>query len=133
MSVGSNPADHAALGAIIGSGTVQVGAGAAAGELVARGPYGQIPDGPNVGPGRPYTASEKAQIYEANRARNAGVLRSNLSANELVPSAKSQKGVSTPANAAQVDHNTARSKGGPNASGMLAFLSAKENRTKSDN
>ena len=72
----------------------------------------------------------EAEIYAANRERNAGVLRSDCSGRELVPSQKSMKGVPTPANAAQVDLHLARSKGGSNSFRNARVLSAEKNRIK---
>jgi RHS repeat-associated protein len=97
------------------------------------GPYDYIPDGPSVGPGKPFTQSQKAKIYEANRQRNGGVLRSDCSGCELAPSERSMKGVPTPPNAAQVDHNLARSRGGSNSFTNARVLSAQENQTKGAN
>jgi RHS repeat-associated protein len=97
------------------------------------GPYADIPDGPSVGPGKGYTQSQKAQIYAANREQNGGVLRSDCSGCELVPSQRSAKGVPTPSNAAQVDHHVPRSKGGPNSFGNARVLSAAENQKKGAN
>ncbi len=111
------------------------GIGAAIGRLGKEGPgpYADIPDAPSVGPGKLYTHSQKAKIYAANRARNGGALRSDCSGCELTPSEQSMKGVPTPDNAAQIDHDTPRSQGGPNSFANARVLSAKENRVKGAN
>jgi hypothetical protein len=68
----------------------------------------------NAGAGKPFTQAQKRDILEANKQRNGGQLTSDQSGIPLVPSAKSQKGVTPPTNEAQVDHITPRSKGGTN-------------------
>ena len=113
-------------------GLLATAVGGAYGRAV-RGPYASLEDSAGVGAGKPYTQAQKQAIYDANRARNEGVLRSDQTGTVLAPSEKSRKGVSTPANAAQVDHRKARSKGGSNSYGNAQVLSAKENREKGAN
>jgi RHS repeat-associated protein len=96
-------------------------------------PYGHLTDHPSVGPGKSFTQSQKAKIYEANREANSGQLTSDLSGQPLVAPQKSQKGVTPPANEAQVDHIKARSKNGSNSFSNAQVLSREENRAKSDN
>jgi hypothetical protein len=82
--------------------------------------------------GKAFTRAQKRKILDANRARNKGRLRSDLSGEELVPARKSQKGVTPPANEPQIDHVFPRSKGGPNTADNAQVLSREENRIKSD-
>jgi RHS repeat-associated protein len=85
-----------------------------------------------IGPGEAFTQSQKAAIYSANRARNGGELRSDKSGQLLVGAKKSEKGVTPPANEAQVDHVEPRSKGGTNSPSNAQVLSRHENRQKGD-
>jgi RHS repeat-associated protein len=133
LSTSANGADQRLLGGAIGEGSAVAALTLAPFAKSGAGPYDHIPDGASVGPGKVFTQSQKAQIYEANRLRNGGVLRSDCSGCELVPSQKSVKGVSTPRNAAQVDHNLARSRGGSSSFRNARVLSAEENRTKGAN
>jgi hypothetical protein len=96
------------------------------------GPYSYLEDSKSVGAGKKYTGAQKAKIYEANRARNNGVLRSDGSGIELEQPRKSAEGVTPPSNEAQVDHNYPRSKGGSNTYENARVLSRQENREKSD-
>jgi RHS repeat-associated protein len=86
----------------------------------------------SIGPGRPFTAAQRQDIYAQNRARNGGVIRSDQSGQVLQPSQRSVRGVSTPRNAAQIDHHNPRSRGGTNDPSNARVLSAPENRRKSD-
>lgn len=67
-------------------------------------PYSNLPDPSNVAPGKDFTAAQKAQIIQQNRANNHGVVKSDLSGQILVPPQKSMKGVTPPANEWQIDH-----------------------------
>jgi filamentous hemagglutinin len=66
----------------------------------------------------------------ANRAQNGGELRSDLSGQPMVDSAKSQRGVMPPANEVQVDHIMPVDKGGTRAPSNLQLITREENRTK---
>jgi len=87
---------------------------------------------PVDGAGKPFSRATKKAILEANRQRNGGVLRSDKSGELLVPSQKSQSGVTPPSNEAQVDHIVPKSRGGANVPSNGQVLSRKENRDKSD-
>ncbi len=82
--------------------------------------------------GKAFTRAQKREILQANREKNAGQLRSDKSGQELVPSKKSERGVTPPQNEAQVDHMNPRSKGGSNTPDNSQVLSRQENREKSD-
>ncbi|WP_223805380.1 RHS repeat-associated core domain-containing protein [Tsuneonella flava] len=86
----------------------------------------------SAGPGKPFTAAQKRDIYAQNRARNGGVIRSDKSGQVLQPSQRSMRGVSTPRNAAQIDHHNPRANGGTNDPSNARVLSAPENVRKSD-
>jgi RHS repeat-associated protein len=88
--------------------------------------------GPKIGPGRDFTPAQKREILKANRERNGGELRSDKSGAALVPSLKSQKGVTPASNEAQVDHKIPKSRGGTNDPSNAMVLSRKENRDKWD-
>jgi hypothetical protein len=102
------------------------------------GPYGNIPDPPSVGPGKNFTQAQKQAILDANRQANGGVLRSDISGQELVPSQKSQSGVTPPSNEAQIDHMTPRNPADPsvapgtNSNSNAQVASRAENRAKSN-
>ncbi|MCE4538542.1 HNH endonuclease [Pelomonas sp. P7] len=85
-----------------------------------------------IGAGKPFTRAQKRDILQANREKNGGTLKSDKSGEVLVPSQKSESGVTPPANEAQVDHIVPRSKGGTNDPSNAQVLSRKENRDKSD-
>ncbi|MDX2111738.1 MAG: RHS repeat-associated core domain-containing protein [Verrucomicrobiota bacterium] len=85
-----------------------------------------------IGPGKPFSPSQKRQILDANREKNGGKLRSDKSGDELVPSKKSESGVTPDSNEAQVDHINPKSNGGSNSPENAQVLSRKENREKSN-
>lgn len=85
-----------------------------------------------IGRGMPFTAAQKRIIYDMNRRRNGGVLRSDLSGILLVAPARSQRGVTPPPNEAQIDHIYPRSRGGTNSYSNAMVLSRAENRAKSN-
>ena len=109
--------------------------GAAAGEPIAEGadPYANLEDGQTVGSGKRFTATQRANVLEANRAANGGVLRSDRSGVNLDRASQSQRGVSPSPREAHVDHYYPRSKGGPNSYRNAQVLSREENIRKRDN
>ena len=102
-------------------------------------PYANLVDSPFVGPGKAFTASQKAKILQQNLGANGGVLRSDLNGEILVLPSKSVRGVTPPANEAQIDHILARMPNNPRAPpGSNSFenaqvLSRAQNRAKSNN
>ncbi|WP_152552508.1 hypothetical protein [Mangrovibacter sp. MFB070] len=96
-------------------------------------------DSPAVGPGKNFTRTQKANIYQQNMENNGGVLRSDLDGQELVMPQKSQSGVTPPSNEAQIDHIVPRNPANPNIEqGTNSYnnaqvLSREKNRKKSNN
>ena len=63
---------------------------------------------------------------------NSGKLVDDYTGEELVPPAKSTKGISPPPNEAQIDHRVPASAGGDNSYENLRLTGRKYNRSKSD-
>jgi len=103
-----------------------------------QGPYSNLPDSKSVGPGKNFTSSQKQNILEANKAKNNGVLKSDLSGKTLDTPVQSQKGVKANMNQAEVDHITPKKPAEPNVkSGSNSYknaqvLSKEENILKSN-
>jgi hypothetical protein len=95
------------------------------------GPYKDIPDLPNAGV-KDFTPSQKAKIIEANKARNGGVVKSDISGMELTPPTKSQKGVTPSPTEWQIDHIKPIDQGGTNNYSNAQVISRSENRAKSN-
>ncbi len=93
-------------------------------------PYSSLSDHPTVGPGKFFTSSQKDSILSENRARNGGVLRSDLSGKILSSPGVYSKGYTPSANEAQIDHLFPRSGGGANSFGNAQVLSREENLIK---
>jgi HNH endonuclease len=128
------------LGAVPGAEEFQIGTAAPAEPNFGSGnqsttqgdPYADVADPKSVAAGRDFTAAQKREFLARNRERNNGVLRSDQTGAELVPSSRSQRGVKPPPNEAQVDHIQPKSKGGTNANSNAQILSRQENRAKSN-
>ncbi|MBN1765676.1 MAG: hypothetical protein JW860_10495 [Sedimentisphaerales bacterium] len=101
-------------------------------------PYAHIKDPSSVGPGKNFTQAQKRNIIQENINRNNGVLRSDLSGEQLVLPKKSQIGVTPPLNEAQIDHIVPRKpilpniEQGTNSYKNAQVLSRIENRIKSN-
>ncbi len=101
-------------------------------------PYSGIPDTQVTAPGRSFSASQKAKIYQANMQKNGGVLRSDLSGQKLQVPQKSMKGVVPSSREAQIDHiipKNPKSQSifpGTNSYKNAQVLSRRENRLKSN-
>jgi len=92
--------------------------------------YSHLEDPVNVGAGQDFTAIQKRTIIEENMNRNGGVVRSDLSGEELVKPSKSQRGVTPPKNEWQIDHIDTKVNGGSNSYSNAQVLSREENRNK---
>ena len=95
-------------------------------------PYANLVDPPGVGPGKDFTATQKAQIIQQNKQANGGVVRSDLSGIELIQPLKSMKGVTPSPLEWQIDHIVPKSAGGTNSFANAQVLSRHENRLKWD-
>ena len=99
------------------------------------GPYAYLKDGPTVGAGKDFTATQKQKMLEENMKRNGGVVKSD-NPNDyyvvLTKPKKSMKGVSPDPNEWQFDHIQPKSKGGTNSYSNCQIVSRKYNRKKWD-
>ena len=95
-------------------------------------PYANLVDPPDVGPGKDFTATQKAQIIQQNKKTNGGVVRSDLSGIVLTQPLKSMKGVTPSPLEWQIDHIVPKSAGGTNSFANAQVLSRYENRLKWD-
>lgn len=101
--------------------------------------YSILSDGPSVGPGKRFTATQSSNIKDYNRMQNNGLLRSDLDGSLLVDAQKSKAGVTPPTNEVQVDHKVARVPANPsitpgsNSYTNASVLSREQNRAKSNN
>ena len=97
------------------------------------GPYAYLEDGPNVGPGKDFTASQKRKMLMENMKRNGGVVKSDVADDcyqVLTQPQKSMKGVTPNPDEWQFDHITSKKKGGSNSFANAQITSRKYNREK---
>jgi RHS repeat-associated protein len=97
------------------------------------GPYSHLEDPENVGPGKDFTAAQKARIIQENMKKNGGIVKSDQSGQVLTRPAKSQKGVTPDPNEWQIDHIQPKDAGGTNSYSNAQVLSRAENREKWNN
>jgi len=74
--------------------------------------YSHLKDSKSVGPGKPFTSSQKNKIINENMKKNGGVIKSDLSGKVLDRAVQSKKGVKANMNQGEIDHVKAKSKGG---------------------
>jgi hypothetical protein len=91
-------------------------------EIRRTGNYSHLEDPDSVGIGKPFSDSQREAILQENMRRNGGVLRSDLSGEELTRG--------TGPDSAAVDHIWPKSLGGTNSYGNAQVLSRTENRAK---
>ncbi|MDD2377024.1 MAG: HNH endonuclease signature motif containing protein [Clostridia bacterium] len=96
------------------------------------GPYSNIEDSTKIEVGKDFTATQKQRIIEENMRKNGGVVKSDLSGEQLVKPIKSQKGITPSENEWQIDHIDPKNSGGSNTYKNAQVLSRKENRIKWD-
>jgi len=107
--------------------------GATRGDDAAKGAdYSHIGDPKNVTASTKPTPRQVREMKEANRAQNEGTLRDDVTGEEMVDSAKSQRGVTPPSNEAQVDHINPVDAGGTRTQSNLELRTRQNNRQKSN-
>ena len=99
-------------------------------DVVTSRPYSHLQDHPSVGPGKPFTQTQKRNILEENMQRNGGEIRSDLSGQPLVRAEQHKKDVTPPQNEAHIDHIDERSTGATNSYGNARVLSREENLSR---
>jgi hypothetical protein len=99
---------------------------------VRGGRYGHLEDGPFVGSGKDFTATQKRNVLAENQKLNGGVLRDDRTGELGVAPQQSQKGVTPPENEVHVDHWYPKSEGGPNSYSNAEVRLRKHNLKKSD-
>lgn len=82
--------------------------------------------------GADFTQKTKDGVWNVNRARNAGVNRSDQSGTVIDSTKKSQAGVTPSPNEGQVDHKQSKANNGTNSATNAQLLTREENRKKSD-
>lgn len=96
------------------------------------GKYKGIADGPDVGPFKHFTGTQKAAIIAANRNNNKGSLRSDASGGLVVLTTKRGRGSKVNPDEVNIDHIFPRSQGGWNSHANAQVLSFSENLKKLD-
>lgn len=91
--------------------------------------YGHIPSPKNLTKTKP-TPRQVREMKKANRKHNDGVLRDDVTGENMVDSKKSMKGVTPAPNEAQVDHIKSIEKRGTRAQKNLQLRTRKNNRDK---
>jgi uncharacterized protein DUF4157 len=97
------------------------------------GKYKNIPDPPDVGPGKAFTGTQKAAIIAANRTANGGALKSDAQGNApLVLTSRRGRGSVVNPSEVNIDHIFPKSQGGWNSYANAQVLSFSENLKKLD-
>jgi hypothetical protein len=94
--------------------------------------YSHIADPKNLDASTKPTPRQVREMKEANRAQNGGTLRDDVTGEEMVDSAKSERGVTPPPNEAQVDHVIPVDAGGTRTQKNLELRTQYNNRLKSN-
>ncbi|MCM1142199.1 MAG: hypothetical protein NC453_26815, partial [Muribaculum sp.] len=92
-----------------------------------------LTDGPSVGAGKNFTATQKKKIIEENMRRNGGIVKSddiNDYYEILKRPKKSQKGITPDPDEWQIDHIIPKDKGGSNSYSNARVISRRLNREK---
>ncbi|MCW1917126.1 hypothetical protein OJ996_26325, partial [Luteolibacter sp. GHJ8] len=95
--------------------------------------YTRIADPKNLNASTKPTPRQVQEMKKMNMEANNGVLRDDVTGEVMVPSAKSQKGVTPPPNEVQVDHIVPVDKGGTRTMSNLELRTRANNRAKSNN
>jgi RHS repeat-associated protein len=99
---------------------------------IKTGDYSNLKEPRTIKEGAPFSKTQKQNILQENMGRNGGELKSDLSGKVLDAPSQSQKGVKANMNQAEIDHKTAKSKGGTNSNSNAQVLSKEENIRKSN-
>lgn len=100
--------------------------------------YCGLKDCSSVGPGKPFTARQKANIIRENMRQNKGRVRDDVSGRYLAKPQRLKKGVKPSPNEYQVDHITPRKPSNPrvapgsNSYSNAQVISRQANRKKSN-
>ena len=78
------------------------------------------------------TQKVKKEVKQDNRNKNGGIMKCEHCRKQVYDAKKSQKGVSTPSNSAQIDHILPKSQGYPGIASNGQVLCSTCNRSKSD-
>ena len=82
--------------------------------------------------GKDMTQKVKKEVKQDNRNKNGGIMKCEHCRIQVYDAKKSQKGVSTPSNSAQIDHILPKSQGYPGIASNGQVLCSTCNRSKSD-
>jgi len=102
-------------------------------EQTAKPDYTKIPNPKNIDANTKPTPRQVREMKKLNEQVNRGTLKDDVTGEPMVPSAKSQRGVTPPPNEVQVDHIVPVSKGGNRNMNNLELRTRANNRAKSNN
>jgi hypothetical protein len=103
-----------------------------AGDAAKKTDYSHIADPKNLHASTKPTPRQVREMKEANRAQNGGILRDDVTGEEMVDSAKSESGVTPPPNEVSVDHVIPVDAGGTRSQKNLELRTRYNNRLKSN-